>query len=177
MQNFLQNNIAISVTLMNLVCGSLALLYTINSSYAVAAVLILLGVILDGMDGRIARRMDRSSDLGKELDSLCDLVSFGVAPALLIYTQCLSVLLPTIGLLVVLFYILCGAYRLARFNVLNIHEYFTGIPITSAGAAVATLSLLNAYIPGYIVFMIVLILAVLMVSRIRVPKLQLNVFH
>jgi CDP-diacylglycerol--serine O-phosphatidyltransferase len=125
---------------------------------------------MDGLDGRIARRLGVMSDMGKELDSLCDLVSFGVAPALLLYSQVLDPFLYTLGLISAIAYIMCGAFRLARFNVLNIKEYFVGIPITIAGAVLAVVSLSADYLPDNLILAIVIFISYLMISNIRVRK-------
>ncbi|WP_242848943.1 CDP-diacylglycerol--serine O-phosphatidyltransferase [Syntrophomonas palmitatica] len=126
---------------------------------------------MDGMDGRIARRFNSTSEFGRELDSLCDLVSFGVAPAVLLYAQVLDYHTGWLGLLAAVFYIGCGAYRLARFNVLKIDDYFVGIPITLAGALMAFVSI-GAQTLGFIFTIIsLLIVSFLMISTIRIPKL------
>ena len=170
MLDFMSKSSANTVTLINILCGSLSLVSTLNADYRAAALFILLAVVMDGMDGRIARKFGVSSDMGKELDSLCDLVSFGVAPALLLYAQVLNVFPFLLGLIAALLYIMCGAFRLARFNVLNIKEYFVGIPITLAGTALAFVSLLTAFIPEYLVLITVIFLAFMMISNIKVRK-------
>ena len=106
------------VTLANLLLGVISLTYTMNQEYNVAAILILISVVLDGMDGKIARKLDVETNFGKELDSLSDLVSFGVAPALLVYASFLQEI-GYIGLAIAVAFSLCGAIRLAKFNVLK----------------------------------------------------------
>lgn len=159
------------VTLINIVFGSLSILYTINESYRYAAIFILLAVMMDGMDGRIARRFDATSELGRELDSLCDLVSFGVAPAVLIYAQVLSSRADYEGLLFSVFYIACGCFRLARFNVLRDNHYFMGVPITIAGALMAVLSLLAGRLNGTVIMLGMVLLSFLMISKLRIKKI------
>lgn len=159
------------ITLLNIMFGSTAILYTINENYKLAALLILAAVVMDGLDGRVARRLQTSSDLGKELDSLCDIVSFGVAPAVLLYSQVLASNYGFMGLAAFLLFIICGAYRLARFNVLNISEYFLGLPITIAGGLLALLSLLATYLPPFIILFLVLALSLFMISSIRLRKI------
>lgn len=158
------------VTLLNIIFGSLSLIYTLNHDYKIAAILILVAVVMDGLDGKVARKLDAESEMGKELDSLCDLVSFGVAPAILLYSQVLHQHFILLSMLVTLLFIVCGALRLARFNVLNISEYFVGIPITISGMLLAAVSLLAIYINPVIIIIIVFVLALLMVSNIKVPK-------
>jgi len=159
------------ITFLNIIFGSTAILYTINGNYKLAAILILAAVLMDGLDGRVARRLHTSSDLGRELDSLCDIVSFGVAPAVLLYSQVLSSNYGFLGLATFLIFIICGAYRLARFNVMNINEYFLGLPITIAGGLVALLSLLAAYLHPLIILLLMLVLSLFMISSIRLPKM------
>jgi len=159
------------VTLINIIFGSLSILYTINQSYRFAAIFILLAVMMDGMDGRIARRFDATSELGRELDSLCDLVSFGVAPAVLIYAQVLSYLPGYESLILTVFYITCGCFRLARFNVLRDDHHFMGVPITIAGALMAALSLLAGRLNGNVIMIGMVLLSFLMISKLRIKKI------
>lgn len=171
MRDFVSKRTANAVTLINLVFGCLSLISTLDGKYTIGAIYILASVVMDGLDGRIARRLGVISDIGKELDSLCDLVSFGVAPALLLYAQVLHSLPALLGLVAAVLYINCGAFRLARFNVLNIKEYFVGIPITMAGGILALVSLGAAHLPPYLTLCIVLMLAFLMISNLRVRKI------
>lgn len=170
MLNLLNKSYANTITLLNIIFGSLSLIYTLHGDYTSAAVFILLAVVMDGLDGKVARKLDIMSQLGKELDSLCDLVSFGVAPALLIYAQVLDPYIYSLGTFAAVFFIVCGAFRLARFNVLNISDYFVGIPITLAGFLAAVLSLLAAWLPGNLILVLMLLLAILMVSNFKVRK-------
>lgn len=156
-------------TLANLLLGVLSLIFTMDSQFKRAAVMILLAMVLDGMDGRLARRLDATSPFGKELDSLADLVSFGVAPAILVYAMGIRDLGP-IGLALALTFALCGAIRLARFNTLNISNYFIGVPITAAGSLLALLSLLHNELPALTYPIVTVLLSYLMVSNIKVPK-------
>ena len=163
-------------TLANLLFGFLALIWVIESNFTLAAAMILLSVLMDSLDGKVARRLSVSSDFGKELDSLSDLVSFGVAPAILTYQ---AILMPHqtefakyLGLGIAVLFALCGAVRLARFNMLNITTYFVGVPITFAGGFMALLMFLRTMVPWYIYPVSMVILAFLMVSTFKVPKLS-----
>ncbi len=158
------------VTVLNMVFGIAALWYTMEGYYKQAAVAILIAMVMDTIDGRLARRWHVSSEFGKELDSLADLISFGVAPALLLYSSVLY-LLGGGGLIVAIVFALCGAVRLARFNVLNIKTYFVGLPITVAGPLVAVTVLLSNILPLYFYPVFSFLLSYLMVSNIRMPKL------
>jgi len=161
-------------TLANLLFGFLALIWVIERAYTLAAAMILLSVLMDSLDGKVARRLSVSSDFGKELDSLSDLVSFGVAPAILTYQ---AILYPQpnyvryVGLGIASVFALCGAVRLARFNMLNITTYFVGVPITFAGGFMALLMFFRNMLPWYIYLFSMIILAFLMVSTFKVSKL------
>lgn len=170
MLDFMSKGSANTVTLINIVFGSLSLISTLHGNHKAAALFILLAVVMDGMDGRIARKFGISSEMGKELDSLCDLVSFGVAPALLLYSQVMFIFPYMFGLIAAVLYIVCGAFRLARFNVLNIKEYFVGIPITLAGTLLAFVSLLASFISVNLILIVVVFLSYMMISNIKVPK-------
>ncbi|HEX3014981.1 MAG TPA: CDP-diacylglycerol--serine O-phosphatidyltransferase [Desulfobacteria bacterium] len=157
-----------AMTLTNLLFGILSLVFTMEDAFRWAAYAILFAVIMDGMDGRVARRFEASSSFGKELDSLADLVSFGVAPAILTYAKYMHLPFGNIGLAVAIIFALCGAVRLARFNVLNITTHFVGVPITVAGGFVALFSLMH--LPALFYPIVSLVLAFLMVSTFKVPK-------
>jgi CDP-diacylglycerol--serine O-phosphatidyltransferase len=158
------------ITGANLVIGMFALVNAVEGKYVSGAVLILLAALLDGFDGKLARKMGNSTDFGKELDSLADLVSFGVAPAVTAYLWKLETL-GLYGLLVVILFVLCGALRLARFNVMNISGYFLGLPITIAGSLVAIMVLTAGKVHEIAAAGIVFVLCWFMVSSIRLPKI------
>ena len=157
-------------TLANLFLGFLALIYTMDGEFRLAAILILFSVVLDGLDGKVARRLDATSNFGKELDSLSDLVSFGVAPAILVYAFILQANLGVLGLFFAVVFALCGAVRLARFNVLEITTHFVGVPITAAGGLIALLILFGTSLPAVYFAVTTVLLAFLMVSSIKIPK-------
>lgn len=159
------------VTLLNLVSGFTALVCIVNGWYMGSALLILLAAVFDHLDGRIARKGNDCTDMGKQLDSLCDLVSFGVAPALLILFQFLPAGWFVPGAVAAVCYVLCGAYRLARFNISGQVDYFTGIPITMAGLMLALLSLPGVLWAAPAMMAVLVLLGVLMVSTLRIPKL------
>lgn len=120
-------------TLGNLFCGFLALHYVFRGSFVPAAWLIVLGGILDKMDGLVARRVGSSSQFGIELDSIVDVCTFGVVPAVMIYHSHLN---SPWGLIPAFIYLVCGALRLARFNVISLNhekgDYYLGLPIPVA---------------------------------------------
>lgn len=153
----------------NLVFGMLALVYAIEDKFVIGSVLILIAAVLDRFDGKLARKMGASSEFGKELDSLADLVSFGVAPAVTAYLWRLDNL-GVAGILVMVLFVLCGALRLARFNIMNVSEYFLGVPITIAGSLVAVMVLVAGKAHVAVAALLVLVLSGLMVSSVRLPK-------
>jgi CDP-diacylglycerol--serine O-phosphatidyltransferase len=154
----------------NLAIGMLSIVYAIQGRYVLGAVLILLAALLDRFDGKVARKIGASSEFGKELDSLADLVSFGVAPAIIIYLFKLDSL-GAAGIAIMIIFALIGALRLARFNILNISGHFLGMPITIAGSFVALLILLGGGMNAYIDAFIVLFLSWMMLSSIKIPKI------
>ncbi len=153
----------------NLVIGMTALVYAIEGKFVAGSILILVAALLDRLDGKLARKMEVSSDFGKELDSLADLVSFGVAPAVTAYLWRLDKL-GLAGLMVVILFVLCGALRLARFNIMNVTGYFLGVPITIAGSIVAIMVLVAGGAHEAVAAGLVIVLSGLMVSSIKLPK-------
>ncbi len=153
----------------NLVFGMLALLYAIEGRFDIGAALILIAAILDRFDGKLARKLGVSTDFGRELDSLADLVSFGVAPAVTAYLWRLYDLGPA-GVLMMVLFVLCGALRLARFNIMNVSDYFLGVPITVAGSLVAALVLVGGNAHVAVTAVLVVVLSGLMISSVRLPK-------
>ena len=127
------------LTSANLVLGFCSILSTYNANYTWSTLFILLALVADGLDGRAARFFGVSSEIGKEMDSLCDLVSFGVAPAFLAYSYCLKDY-DYFGWAVAIVFALCGAWRLARFNVnvTVVHGFFMGLAIPAGGCLIAT---------------------------------------
>lgn len=158
-------------SLANLFFGFLAILVTFDGKYRLAAGFIILAVLLDSMDGKVARKLSASSDFGRELDSLCDVVSFGVAPAILTYKVFLEGHLGYWGMFIAAAFALCGAVRLARFNVMNITTHFVGVPITFAGGFMSLLILFHKTLPWAIYPVAMALLAFLMVSTFKVAKL------
>ena len=132
------------LTSLNLVLGMGSIISTFQGNFYQAAILIVLAMVADGLDGRVARFFNASSDFGKELDSLCDLVSFGVAPAILAYAFYLKDF-AEFGYVASVFFATCGALRLARFNVNTsvVKGYFMGLPIPAGGCVLATFIMLN----------------------------------
>lgn len=162
-----------ALTALNLVLGVCAIISTLNGYFYQAALFVVAAMVSDGLDGRVARYLNVSSDFGKELDSLCDLVSFGVAPAILSYAFLLKDF-GVIGYVVTALFATCGALRLARFNVNTgiVKGYFMGLPIPAAGCVVATFVMLGIKPSGWIFPIIVTVFAYLMVSTIKYPDFK-----
>ena len=159
------------LTVINLLAGLLAMLLAFAEQWLIAIGLIFAAALFDSLDGRVARRLNVTSEFGKELDSLADLVSFGVAPATLFYLLLLTQLGWSAYLLAVLFPV-CGALRLARYNVLNVREYYVGLPITVAGPLLAGSALFaQELLPLNGQVVVLLVLSLLMVSSFRIPKI------
>ncbi|WP_373897695.1 CDP-diacylglycerol--serine O-phosphatidyltransferase [Haloimpatiens sp. FM7315] len=156
----------------NLVCGVLSIIMTYENNPLGASIFILLAGLMDRYDGRIARFLQVSSDLGKELDSLADLVSFGVAPSLLMFKLNNFVNLGIIGYILVLLFPISGAYRLARYNSSEFNNVFLGIPITIAGMFIALYSLVTINHNSNIMVSTILLvsLSYLMISKLKFKK-------
>lgn len=160
------------LTFGNLIFGLLSLLMTFQADYKLSVIFILLAGIMDRYDGQVARLLQVSSDLGKELDSLADLVSFGVAPSLLIFNLYEFISLGYLGYACFLVFPVAGAYRLARYNSSKFENVYTGIPITLAGMLVALYALMTLTgAHNYpLTIAIILILSYLMVSKFQIKK-------
>jgi len=164
------------VTFTNLGCGFVGLLLALEGHLNQAVSLIFLAMVLDFLDGALARMAGHGSAFGKELDSLADLVSFGVTPAFLAYQAQVSVSpsLLAIGI-VSLTFVFSGAWRLALFNVAESGRDFRGMPITVAGGILTALAYL-AYVggdwPWPLLALCTVGLSALMVCRVRFVKLS-----
>ncbi len=166
-------------TTANLLCGFFSIVYSTKQEFIIASWFIVASTLADALDGVVARLTNTSSKFGVELDSLADLVSFGVAPALLVY-QIQLFFLETWGVLISSLLLIGGALRLARFNTQLVgfdKEYFAGLPIPSSAITVASFIILysqNGIIPSpyhQLTIPLVIILSLLMVSRIKYDTL------
>ncbi len=163
----------------NLLFGFLAITLAFKNQYESAAWAILLASVFDLLDGRVARLTQTTTSFGVEFDSLCDLVSFGMAPSLLMYVACLQNF-GRLGLAVAIIFALCGALRLARFNVLASvlpKAYFQGLPIPIASGTIATSVFFTQKIDFTItnsvtVVAMVLFLGLLMITTFRFPSFK-----
>jgi CDP-diacylglycerol---serine O-phosphatidyltransferase len=175
------------LTLGNLISGCLSLGFLLRQNVGASAMLILVAVLLDGMDGYVARKFGTAGEFGKNLDSFADMVSFGVAPACLVYLFLLDANhvafldrnMVIIGMIVPVGYAVCAALRLSRYNVNVASEAavsFLGLPTTISGAAIASVVLLHVHRtlePRPLLFVVSLaVLSLLMISRIRYPNMR-----
>jgi CDP-diacylglycerol--serine O-phosphatidyltransferase len=157
----------------NLICGFFSIISTFNGEYLWATYFIILANVLDGLDGYAARLTRSTSQFGVEFDSLADVVSFGVAPAILVYFWAL-VPWQTWGWLAASTFVVCGALRLSRFNVQSVGPakgYFVGLPIPAAAEMIASIVVMYYFLGGggspskHLTLLLVIYgLAVLMVS-------------
>lgn len=185
----------------NLLCGFMAILHIVgrfqpetgHQRYLWAIGFILVACLFDLLDGRLARLSGQSSDFGREFDSLADIVSFGMAPALLVHDIVLAEFEQTVGglgWLIACIYLVCGAMRLARFNCLAAMEAasgtksstsFRGCPIPAAAGVIVSLTLTLMWLEGlereigkwkYTLPVLMLLLSYLMVSSVEYPSFK-----
>ncbi|MCX8070329.1 MAG: CDP-diacylglycerol--serine O-phosphatidyltransferase [Thermodesulfovibrionales bacterium] len=169
-----------TLTLCGMFCGFFAILSAVNGNFVHAAWAIVLANIFDGLDGWIARLTNTATRFGIELDSLSDLVAFGVAPSILMYKWAL-VPFGRVGWAVAFLFVACGALRLARFNVqtgTSSSKAFKGMPIPAAATIVASIVIFyyefNSVMPSKNLFfpIITTVLSLLMVSTLRFHGLK-----
>ncbi len=162
-----------AATVTSLVFGVLAIMLLADGDFLLAAILILLGAILDVLDGHLAVRLNAVSAIGKELDSLADVVTFGVAPTMLVYHLLLSVgVNQYLAIFSSLTFVIAGAYRLARFNVraAGRMSYFQGLPIPMAAGLLITGSFWRHWALNVWWTTAVVLVSYLLVSPFPYPK-------
>ena len=180
------NYIANVLTLCSLFCGFLSIILSLESHFTFAAWAIILSVVFDGLDGQVARRNPVPSELGKQLDSLVDVVAFGVAPSILGYVFIYKKFYMW-AIVVLCAYLICSVWRLAKYNLTPKDKMvynFIGLPTTASGAILAAFFLIyrrkeDMFIPDFvphilgpqyiqIIFLVLVsILAYLMISRVK----------
>ena len=164
-----KSNAANLITLCNMSFGGAAIMATLHEYYSYSVLFIFIAAFLDRYDGKVARKYNQESDLGKQLDSMGDIISFGVAPALLMYSVALSDF-GVVGMFMAVLYIVCGAFRLARFNVQEATGFFVGLPITAAGTLLTFSYFFVQNIASVSYMFIFPVLAILMVSTFTLKK-------
>ena len=164
-----------ALTTINMFCGFCAIIYSLNGRFVEAAYAIVIAIVFDILDGKVARITNTTSQFGIEYDSLADLISFGVAPSIVTYLWALSSF-GRIGWMAAFLYTVCGALRLARFNSQTKKapsSYFTGLPIPAAAGTLASIILffdkINLMSNNYktIILISLYFLAFLMVSTVK----------
>jgi CDP-diacylglycerol--serine O-phosphatidyltransferase len=163
-----------AVTLANIAFGFLGIVAAAEGHFERACVLLFLGALCDLMDGRLARMLNATSKFGMELDSLSDAVSFGIAPAVLIYLAVLRQL-GVLGAGIAVAYVLCGVLRLARYNMdtSSIGQLtFLGCPIPIAAGYILSFVMVRNALPVWGVAAGTLWVAGCMVSTLKVPKFR-----
>jgi CDP-diacylglycerol--serine O-phosphatidyltransferase len=163
------------ITTASLFAGFYAIIASIDGRFYQAAIAILVSLVLDGLDGRIARMTKSTSDFGVQYDSLADLVAFGVAPGIMVYLWALKPF-QQFGWVAAFLFVVCGALRLARFNVQQGSmdpRYFNGLPIPAAATMIATSIIfyyeIGEWAPQRYIYILVMIylLSFLMVSNVK----------
>ncbi|WP_298524871.1 archaetidylserine synthase [uncultured Methanobrevibacter sp.] len=164
------------ISLSNMSCGFLSIVCSINHGFELAALLMIFAIMFDSVDGWVARKTNRNDSLGfgKNIDSLSDAVSFGVAPAVFVYStlNTTPTTIQQIGILVSLFIVICGVLRLTRYNVIADKidtKDFIGFPIPGIAFIIATLYLSGIY-NAYLALILSVIVSLIMVSTVIYPK-------
>jgi len=152
-------------TLANVIFGLLAILFIINENYIFAIISLFLAVIADYTDGKIAKKLKQESIFGKELDSLADTISFGVAPAIFGF----SLIQTPLAMVSFTIFLFCGILRLARYNIMDVKDGYAGMPITLNGIIIPLIFL--AKVPFEYYPYIYILLGILMISNLRFKKL------
>lgn len=177
-----------SLTMGNLLFGFISVVFSSQGNYigyVTGGVLILGAALLDGLDGPVARALNVQSLLGKELDSLADCVTFGIAPGYLAYKAYLSGIIVPIfgapidfGIFIASIFPICAAYRLARFNVCSDVSSFVGLPSPIAGMIIAMLPFYfkDIVVPKVWFSLLYAVVAILMVSTVKYSKPQSTLF-
>ncbi len=163
----------------NVFCGFYAFIAVLNDDYYIAAWALVVAMIFDALDGRVARLTKTTSAFGVQYDSLADIISFGMAPAFLVYAWVLKPF-GRLGWMAAFLFLLCGALRLARFNVTKPDmkgDHFIGLPIPAASASLASIviafeDLFATRLNPMVMVVLVYTLAFLMVSNIKYPSFK-----
>jgi len=168
----------------NVFCGFYAFIAVFNDMHYMAAWAIVVAIIFDVLDGRIARLTKTTSAFGVQYDSLADVISFGMAPAFLAYSWVLKPF-GRLGWMAAFLFLLCGALRLARFNVTKPDvkgDHFIGLPTPAAAAVIASIviafeDMFATRVHPILMVVVVYSLAFLMVSNIKYPALKKFAFR
>ena len=162
------------VTSGNVLCGMFSIILTFNGRFVPAAWMVFFAVIFDGLDGKMARILGGGTHFGLEYDSLADVISFGVAPAMLMYAAFLKGFGGIVGAIIACFFALCVALRLARFNVVHMPGPFQGLPCPAGGLFVSSFVLAGLHLETEPLMIAVVIVATgfLMISSVPYANLK-----
>lgn len=161
------------ITSGSVLCGIFSLILTYERHFVPSALVLIMAVFFDYMDGKVARSLGGSSAFGEELDSLADSLSFGAAPAFLIYARYIGLAGGTYGAIAAAFFALCGVLRLARFNVMHVTGPFQGLPIPAAGMCLASLVIGDVPLTPRLAIIAMIALGALMISTVPYGNLKL----
>lgn len=167
-----KSQIANVITFMSLALGIIAIILALRdfSIYWVAGLILVAG-LLDRFDGKVARYFDAESSFGEQIDSFNDIISFGIAPMIMFcqYHQSTNDLL---AIFIVMLYLFAGVYRLARFHIFEINDYYIGLPITVAALIAVILMLLHhaLSLPQLTVIIAFILLSLLMIMPYKIKK-------
>lgn len=161
------------ITSGSVLCGMFSLILTYQRLFVPSALILIMAVFFDYMDGKVARSLGGSSSFGEELDSLADALSFGAAPAFLIYACYIGLEGGIYGAIASAFFALCGVLRLARFNVMHVVGPFQGLPIPAAGMALASIVIGGVPLTARLAVAVMIGLGALMISTIPYGNLKL----
>ena len=166
----IQTLIPNGLSTLNLIFGFLSIISAIKGNFENAALFIIIGTLADAFDGKIARKVNAVSEMGKEFDSLADLVTFGVAGSLMIYLYALKTM--EFGIFVPILTLVCVALRLARFNVSSVPEYFEGLPSPAFGFFAAAFVLSGIAFSIKITALIFTVVGLAMVTMVKYPTFK-----
>jgi CDP-diacylglycerol--serine O-phosphatidyltransferase len=160
------------ITSGSVLCGMSSLILTYEKQFIPSALVVIMAVFFDYMDGKVARSLGGSSAFGEELDSLADALSFGAAPSFLIYARYMRLDLGILSALPAAYFALCGVLRLARFNVAHVVGPFQGLPIPAAGMALAAVVIARIPLGPILAATLMISLGSLMISTIPYGNLK-----
>lgn len=168
-------SIADLFSIANASSGFLSIIMASRGDLVLAAKFMLIAVIFDSIDGWVARKIKREdeSGFGRNMDSLSDIVSFGVAPGMLLYISCMQYGITYVNMAIALLVVICGILRLSRFNV-TADLYtgkFIGLPIPTAALILGTFYL-SGFFREYLALLIMILVSLLMISTFEYPKIR-----
>lgn len=168
-------SIADLVSIANASSGFLSIVMISMGNFILAAKFMLIAVIFDAMDGWVARKIKREDEcgFGKNIDSLSDIISFGVAPAMLLYSTSVNFYIPYFSIIIALLIVICGILRLSRFNVItdSSDKEFIGLPIPSTALILGSFYLSGVYNTDA-ALIIMIAVSIFMISTLKYPKFR-----